>query len=98
MAELVVRSAGIRKFWVRIPFAIFIKKIHLEFLSKQLFSNILTSVQTLKTSNLFNVDVSHLITCPKMARTITITLYGSPCYMAEQNTMQNDINTPGKRD
>ena len=33
-----------------------------------------------------------------MARTITITLYGSPCYMAEQNTMQNDINTPGKGD
>ena len=57
MAELVVRSAGIRKFWVRIPFAIFIKKNHLEFLSKQLFSNIVTSVQTLKTSNLFNVDV-----------------------------------------
>ena len=26
VAELVVRSAGIRKFWVRIPFAIFIKK------------------------------------------------------------------------
>ena len=93
MAELVVCSAGIRKFWVRIPFAIFIKQ-----LSKQLFSNILSSVQTLKTSNLFNVDVSHLITCPKMARTITITLYGSPCYMAEQNTMQNDINTPGKGD
>ena len=38
------------------------------------------------------------MTCPKMARTITITLYGSPCYMAEQNTMQNDINTPGKGD
>ena len=32
-----------------------------------------------------------------MARTITITLYGSPCYMAEQNTMQNDINTPGAK-
>ena len=60
-----------------------IKKIHLSFLSKQLFSNILTGVQTLKTSNLFNVDVSHLMTCPKMARIITITLYGSPCYMAE---------------
>ena len=38
------------------------------------------------------------MTCPKMARTITITLYGIPCYMAEQNTMQNDINTPGKGD
>ena len=59
------------------------KKIHLSFLSKQLFSNILTGVQTLKTSNLLNVDVSHLMTCPKMARIITITLYGSPCYMAE---------------
>ena len=67
-------------------------------LSKQLFSDILTSVLTLKTSNLFNVDVSHLMTYPKMSRTITITLYGSPCYLAEQNTMQNDINTPGKRD
>ena len=76
MAELVVRSAGIRKFWVRIPFAIFIKKNSL--IIKQLFSNILTSVQTLKTSNLFDVDVSHLMTCPKMARIITITLYGSP--------------------
>ncbi len=29
---------------------------------------------------------------------ITITLYGSPCYMAEQNTMQNDITPPGKGD
>ena len=47
-------------------------------LSKQLFSDILTSVLTLKTSNLFNVDVSHLMTYPKMSRTITITLYGSP--------------------
>ena len=57
-----------------------------------------TSVLTLQTSNLFNVDVSHLMTRPKMARTITITLYGSPCYMTEQNTRQNDINTPGKGD
>ena len=23
---------------------------------------------------------------------------GSPCYIAKQNTMQNDINTPGKGD